>query len=753
MIICRTTHRLVPLAFAALLLTGAAPSTSGSAAQVPSAPVANASPFVGSDGGGNTVPGAIVPFGFVWLSPDTSRGHTSGYDSEGLVLGFSHTHVSGTGGAGKYGNFRVTPAIGADAFGNLAFPRQAERASPGYYDVTIGGSGEEIRSELTASRLTGFHRYTFPTTAEATLMLNVSATVPLGGGGPRSSGGTVNVIDSQRLSGTASFEGGWSNSPYTLHFYAEFDRPALAVGRWTGRRGGISLARGAGLSSGGDTRESLENSLGAYATFDAREDRTILMKLAVSFVSVEQARRNLQSELPHWDFSQAHVAAQRLWADALGTIEVEGGTDEQRRIFYSALYRSQTMPHDLNGENVWWRSDEPHYENFYTIWDTFRTLHPLLTLIQAERQRGMVRSLLDTFVHTGWLPDAQIAGGVGPTQGGSNADVVMADAVVKDLGGFDLPLALRAVLKNGEAQSPDPLNFGRELSDYLRLGYMSLDETRSASRTLEYAFNDYAIGSIAAHLGQKEVAKRYRRRSENWANLWDANLRCVRPRYADGRWLENFDCDREYPDQTTQWWDAPFYEGTARQYSTFVPHDVAGLMQRLGGRDSFVDWLDELFEEGHYTQNNEPDMLAPFLYIHAGRPDRTALRTRQIMATNYNTGRAGLPGNDDAGTMSSWYVWSALGLFPSAGQPFYYIGSPIFERSVIHLERGRRFVVEARGTSDANIYVQRAELNGRTLNRAWLTHSEVARGGELVLHLGPRSSTWARRAPLPPQVL
>jgi predicted alpha-1,2-mannosidase len=510
---------------------------------------------------------------------------------------------------------------------------------------------------------------------------------------------------------------------------------------------------GFGTSKGGDTRSSLENRLGTYATFDTSQKRAVQMKLGVSFVSMAQARSHMEDELPGWSFERARSTAQALWSEALGKIDVNGGTSEQRRIFYSALYRSQLMPHDLGGENVWWSSNEPHYEDFYTLWDTFRTLNPLLTLIQPQRERDMIRSLLDTYAHTGWLPDARIAGATGPGQGGSNGDVVIADAIVKGLGGFDEKLGLEAMLKDGEVQSDDPLNHGRELKDYSSLGYMSLSHDRSASRTLEYAFDDYAIASAAAKLGRPDVARRYAARSLNWRNLWDSKLGCVRPRYADRRWLENFECGREYPDASSEWWDAPFYEGSSRQYSTFVPHDVGGLMQRLGGAPGFVGWLDRFFDEGAYNHGNEPDILAPWLYIHAGRPDRTAERVRAIMARQYRSGRGGLPGNDDAGTLSAWYVWSAIGLFPSAGQPFYYIGSPVFPRSVVHLEGGKTFTIEAPKTSAANIYVQSAELNGKPLERAWLTHDEITAGGTLLLRMGAHRSAWARTAPPPPQLV
>jgi predicted alpha-1,2-mannosidase len=551
-----------------------------------------------------------------------------------------------------------------------------------------------------------------------------------------------------------TFEGGWGKqSKYTLHFFAEFDRPAIDIGRWKSGRGRFTRILGAGSSEGGDTTNGLDNRLGTYATFDTRRNALVQMKLGVSFISVDQARRNIEAQLPGWSFDQARAAAQSKWSEALASIKVEGGTDKQRRIFYSALYRSQLMPHDLTGENVWWRSTEPHYEDFYTLWDTFRTQNPLLTLIQPKRERDIVRSLLDTYAHDGWLPDARIAGATGPSQGGSNGDVVVADAIVKGLGGFDQKLAMDALLKDGDVQSDDPLDHGRELKDYLFFGYMSLSQNRSASRTLEYAYDDYTIASAAAKLGRDEIAARFAKRSLNWANLWDPRLGCIHPRYPDGRWLENFDCAREYPDSTSQWWDAPFYEGSSSQYSTFVPQDVAGLIRRLGGRAQFVAWLDRLFDTHQYNHGNEPDILAPFLYIHAGRPDRTDERVRAIIAKEYRQGRGGLPGNDDAGTLSAWYVWAAIGLFPNAGQPFYYIGSPVFSRSVVHLEGGKSFTIEAPATSPANLYVEAAELNGKPLDRAWLTDDEIAKGGILLLHMGSRPSGWARIAPPPPQLV
>ena len=695
--------------------------------------IARVAPFIGVDKGGNIVPGAGVPFGFVTLSPDTTNPGTSGYNSAGDILGFSHTHVSGTGGASKYGNFLTTPIVGQLGITDLGSPKAEEMASPGYYSVRLTRQG--VEAELTATRLVGMHRYTFPTSQAAHLLIDVSSVIRPGPERPWSQkpiACTVRLIAPNRIEGTGRFSGGWNPAPYTLHFSVEFDRPFTAFGTWTGDE----IERGSVAAQG--------ERVGAFATFDTRRDSIVQVKVGVSFISVAKARANLEREVPDWDFDAVRHQAEAAWEQVLGKILVEGGTDAQRRIFYTALYHSHFMPHDLTGENVWWESEEPHYEDYYCLWDTFRTLHPLLTLIQPERQRDMVRSLIDTYVHTGWMPDARIAGANGMTQGGSNSDVVIADALAKGLTGIDYAKAYEAMVKNAEVDSPRPLHEGREVSEYKRLGYLSLKHARSASRTMEYAYNDFSIAQVAKALGHLDEYRKYLERSRNWMNLWDPQSRSIRPRYSDGRWLEPFSPTHGYPDEQYNFWEGPFYEGNGWQYATYVPHDVRTLITLLGGERGFVQWLDEFFDQGIYNQGNEPDILAPYLYIHAGRPDRTAERVRYLLATEYGTGRAGLPGNDDAGTMSSWYVWSAIGLYPNAGQPYYYIGSPLFSRIQVHLVGDKVFIIEAPGTSETNKYVQAALLNGQPLRRAWLLHSEIARGGRLVLHMGAQPSAWGR---------
>lgn len=692
--------------------------------------------FIGAEGGGNTVPGAGVPFGFVSVSPDTAHGESNGYDGWSPVVGFSATHVSGTGGASKYGNFRVAPTTGPVDPKNLAFHRTHETASPGLYSVDL----PQAHVDLTASRLVAVERYAFTGDQPANLLIDVTSAIQLGGGGPKATEAHVETHADGSITGWARFTGGWNGAPYTLYFDAVFDRTPTEIGTWTAEQGKSTIDQGAHAADGGDQRVHIANRLGAYARFSPGQ--TVTLKLAVSFVSIDQAKAHMAAETQGRDFAGVRAEAEAQWVKVLSTIDADGGTPDQRRQFHSALYRLHTMPHDLSGDNAWWVSTEPHYEDFYTLWDTFRTVHPLLTLVEPQRQRDMVRSLLDTYAHTGWLPDARVAGANGMVQGGTNGDVVIADAVVKHLGGFDLGLAYAAVKKDGDVEAEDPLIAGRALKDYLSLGYMSLSQTRSATRTLEYAYDDFAIAEVAKATGHTDDAARFLKRSGNWKMLWDTRLNCIHPRYTDGAWLENYDCDYTYPDSTTPWWDAPFYEGSGTQYSSYVPQDPNGLMRQTGGKAAFVGWLDHLFD-GHYDPGNEPDILAPYLYLYAGRPDKTDNALRKILATAYHPTRRGLPGNDDAGTMSAWYVWNAIGLYPNAGQPLYYISSPIFTRTVIHLEGSKTFTVLAPNTSDENRYVVAARLNGSPLDRAWLSHDEIVAGGTLELDMAAAPGNWA----------
>ena len=674
---------------ATLWLAVAMPASAATPAEV--------DPFTGAAPGANATPAAQVPFGFAVAGPDMVGHDTAGYVPGADVLGFSQTHVSGTGGAGKYGNFRVLPGTGPVTRRGTALGD--ELAVPGYYAATVG----DVRAEMTAARLSAYHRYSFPGGEPGWLTLDAASVIATTPSRQRVQRAFTRVTGPRSFAGGVEVKGGWGVGGYKLYFAAEVDGRGVRLAR-AGRR---VVAR----------------------VGSAR--RTVGLRIGLSFRSVRAARAHLRSL--RGGFTRTRARAARAWERALAPIEVSGGTEEQRRIFATALYHSQLMPHDLSGDNAWWRSREPHYEDFFALWDTFRTVNPLLTLIAPRREARIVRSLVDTWRHTGWLPDARVAGNNGLVQVGSSAVVVIADALAKGLPGVPVRASYRAVRKDSEVSSRAWWAQGRQLDPYRRLGYVPLGQRASASRTLEYSYDDYAASVVAERAGRTRDAARWLARSRSWRNLWDPERRYVRPRDRDGNFLADFD-----PHFFYSAWEDPFYEGTAVQWSTSVPHDAAGLIERLGGDAAAVEWLGEL-SRAEYGPTNEVALFAPYLYTHAGRPDLAARDVTADRDSGFSLGPDGLPGNDDAGTLSAWYVWSAIGLYPNAGQPFYYVGSPLFDRATIALGRGRSFTVERLGTGRT---VVAATLNGRPLGRAWLRHGEVAQGGTLVLTMGDAPSPW-----------
>ena len=707
---------------------------------------------------GNTLPGAQVPFGLVSASPDTVHAGSAGYRAGQRIIGFSQTHVSGTGGGGTYGNFRLTPTVGAPRLDDLSSPVSDEAAAPGHYSVLL--TRDQIRVRLAASRRVAMHRYTFPRTTAARVVVDAaSMTFDPASGAPRYPHqkpvtSQVHVRSRDRVDGSVKVTGGYNFAPYTLYFSLVFDRPATS---WRTFVGG-TLKKTAQQTGHAGQRT------GAMLTFDTTKNQNITARIGVSFVSSAQAHRNIHEELPSNSITAAIHKAQAAWIGVLDNITVYGGSPTQQSLLYTSLYRCHVMPHDCTGENIWTRA-AVHYEDYYTLWDTFRTVHPLLALLQPGRERDMVQSLVDVYKTTGWLPSARVAGNNGLQQVGTHADTLVTDVLRKRMSGIDYATAYQGMIKNAEQPPPYPVidgvavtTVGRPgLSEYLALGYVPLEfhansrptylAKLQASRTVEYAYNDYCIAQAAKALGHDADHQKYLARSSNWATLWDPQTKSIRPRYANGQFVTPFDpAARSATDDS-------YYEGSGYQYATFVPHDVQGLINRLGGDNGFVTWLDRFFETrgaGYYQQGNEHNHLAAYLYIHAGRPDRTAERVRALLATHYSTAKDGLPGNDDAGAMSAWYVWTSIGLYPNAGQPMYYIGSPVFEHVTLDCPGGK-FSIDAAGTSDTNQYVQWATLNGKPLYRAWLRHEEVAKGGRLHLHMGSKPSTWGH-ANRPPSI-
>lgn len=730
-------------------------------------------PFIGTDGDGHVFPGATTPFGMVKLGPDMGENKSnSGYVKDAPINGFSHVHVSGTGGGAKYGNILVMPFTGKYSQEDLSSPGGGESASPGYYSVDL--SRYNVKAELTTTRRVGLHRYTFPESDESRLLIDaghfLSSSAPWNED-QKLVGSEIEVVSDRVVRGYSRVRGGWNKGgAYTVYFHVEIDTPADTFATWKAQQKEL------GVASRADTGAPV----GAVMHYQTNSEEKIQMKVGISFVSTEKARQNMRSETGNRGFTAVQEEANKTWERQLEKIDIETKDQSHKRMFYTALYHSMLMPTDRTGETPKWTSEAPYYDDYYAIWDTFRTLHPLLTLISPSRQVEMVRSLVDIYEHDRYLPDSRSGNDNGRTQGGSNADVLIADAHVKGLEGIDYQEALQGMLKNAE-QPPGgkQQKHGRGgLSDYKELGYVSTEHERAGTRTMEYAYNDFAIARMAQRMGRDSLHNRYIERSHNWKNLWNPFVESagttgfIWPRKADGSWVEDFSTLRPGS------WPDFFYESHSWEYSLYVPHDVEGLIERSGGREAFIQRLNTMFlstpseqlavseedepvdympgEEGvegtvdfYYNPTNEPGFLSPVLYNWAGRPDLSNDRVRSIIAEQYGTGRDGLPGNDDSGAISSWLLFHMMGFFPVAGQDLYVIAAPHLPEVTINLENGQQFVVEAQGLSSENRYITSATLNGEPLHQAWFRHTDIKDGGKLVLKMGPETNDWGTDVPPP----
>jgi predicted alpha-1,2-mannosidase len=724
-------------------------------------------PFIGSQGDGHIFVGPSCPFGMVKPGPDCNVGSNSGYDPDTnvTVFGFSQTHVSGTGGGPKYGNISVMPFAGDFSSIYQESLRSDEKTSAGYYSVFL--KKWNIKVELTTADRAAFHRYIFDNNEKHGIKIDAGfflgeKPVPDSREAQQFVGSEIQVLSSTEIQGYSRIRGGWNNGKaYTVYFYAVFDHPFNTSGTWKGK---TILP---GVKEQCDTGEKT----GAFLFFDSAQGNTIQLKVGISFISSQKAKANIEKEIPHWSFEKVLQAAHDKWESLLKRIEIEG-TQEQKIMFYTALYHTMLMPVDRTGENPLWISSQPYYDDFYAIWDTFRTSHPLITLIAPQRQIDIVNALLDIYKYDGYLPDARSGNCNGRTQGGSNAEVMIADAYVKGLKGIDYSLALKAMLK--DAIFPPGDNEEKEgrggLTDYNKLGYVSTAYARAGNRTVEYAYDDYCLAQVAKGLGRIGEYMKYSQQSYNWLNLWrdveDHGSRgFIMPKDASGRWVDSVQCDMEngrynyvkYTPLTIEWpicvcwWCGFFYEGTSWQYSLYVPHDVPALIEKCGGKDAFKKRLDTFFNNCYYDVGNEPSFLTTCLYHWIGRPDLSSQRTRYTIDTKFNSSRAGLPGNDDSGAMSSWLAFHMMGFYPNAGQPYYLLTAPYFPQTVMHLDKGKEFVIKAHNLSDKNIYIKSATLNGRPFEQAWIEHKDVVKGGELILEMTSKPTEWGSKI-LPPVI-
>jgi predicted alpha-1,2-mannosidase len=703
-------------------------------------------PFIGTEGGGNTYPGAQVPWGMVSVSPHTDLTAPSGYiHGRKYLYGLGHVQISGAG-CSDLGNIVLMATIGPTACDPDKYRSQIdnERAAPGFYRVDLSTWGATF--EATATERAGFTRITFPArpNGDANLLFDMGARLspdPDGGASPYL--GAVWVVSTTELAGWSE-SGGFcgSGSRQRVHFAAVLSKRADAARVWSD---------GALLNSG----EASGRRVGALMSWATSKSEAILVKVGISYVSIENARANLAAELPDWDFAGARLRARAAWEKELSRVRAEGGTADQRKTFYTALYHMLIHPNiasDVNGEYQGFRGSGPRQiagraqYSVFSLWDTYRTVHPFLTLVYPARQLEMVQSMLEMAADGGWLPKWELAGNETGVMVGDPGTIVVADAALKRLKGLDRDAAWAAVRRNSTA-TPNPVRPGFDA--LLSHGYIPEDDPAagpvwgSVSTTLEYALADWHASRLALDLGKAE-AEPLLERSRNYRNLFDAGTGFLRPRNRDGSWLSPFD-----PAVNQTGSGGPGYvEGNAWQYTFFVPHDVPGLIALYGDQDAFTEKLQECVDSGHFALWNEPDFAWAYLFDYAdGEAWRTQRLVREFLASSFKPLPGGLPGNDDAGATSGWIVWSMLGLYPVCpGSGDYEIGSPVFDTVTVALDPAfwpaKAFTIRAGRNGPLHPYLQWATLNGRPSNTPHLRFEDLVNGAAFSCEMGPLRGTW-----------
>lgn len=754
---------------------------------------------------GKTFPGADTPYGLVQLSPDTITGGDNGpgYSYEHTSIeGFSFTHMSGVGWYGELGNFLVMPttgpfktACGDDSSEDKSFKdristspayitgdgyrshfrHETEIAKAGYYAVTL--DDYKIRVEATAAPHAGILQFTFPKSDKSRIQIDLARRI-----GGTSTRQYVKVVDNHTIEGWMKCPpagGGWGHgdggADYTIYFYAQFSQPLKQFGVWSAdvppdERTNIEsrVFRDAALHAKilNGCREMEGDHLGFFSEFPTKAGEQILFKAGISFVSIEGARENLGHDISGWNFNGVRQQARELWAKALSDVTVEGGTETQKEIFATAFYHAMIDPRafaDVNGLYYSETDQKIHQTGNFTDrtifsgWDVFRTEYPLLTIIRPDVVNDTINSLMQQAVWSGndYLARWEIFGHESGCMDGDPAVSVITEAYLKGIRGYDTQEAYHLCRESVMG----PHTSRADLESYSKLGYIPDD----ISYTLQYAYYDYCAGRFAQALGQTNDAAFLLKRSLNYRNIYDPSVGNMRAKKADGLWMTPWPgAAVNNPDNP--WQGQGCIESVPYQENWWVPHDMQGLIN-LMGRDYFLSYLNGFFEKtppdfkwnNYDNQANEPSHEAPYLFVYAGKPWLTQKWARYVMDHAYNTSAYGLPGNDDEGQTSAWYVMSAIGIYPVCPvDDVYIIGSPIFKKVTLRLDPhyypGREFRVVTRNSSSQNIYIQSARLNGKPLDRAWIRHSEIVAGGKLEFVMGPKpNENWGTKE-LPPSL-
>ncbi len=722
-------------------------------------------PFIGTDDMGHTFPGAAVPFGMVQLSPETDTvmySNGSGYNkdvyrycagyqySDSTIVGFSHTHFNGTGHS-DLGDFLIMPTTGKlqlnpgtrdnpDGGYRSRFSHQHESASPGYYSVKL--DDYNINAELTASTHTGFHKYTFPKSDDAHIILDLTSGIYNYEG--KNVWSFIRVENDTLVTGYRQTNG-WARTRY-LYFAMVLSKPITSYGLTDNEK---LIYKGFWRKFDQDNNfpERAGHNIKAHFDFSTETGEVVEIKLAISAVSTANAVENLQAEIPGWDFEKVKAAAGENWNRELSKIMIEA--DKAAKVnFYTSMYHSFLSPviySDVNGEYRGLDQNIHKAEGFtdytiFSLWDTYRALHPLFTIIQQQRTNDIINSMLAHYeqsVHK-MLPVWSHYSNENWCMIGYHAVSVIADAYLKGIRKYNAAEAFNAVISTSNYEPYDGIGY------YKKYGYVPEDlNTNSASKTLEYAYDDWTIYKFAEALGKSKEADEYFKRADSFRNIFDEQTGFMRAKNSDGKFKTPFDA------LSTS--GQGYIEGNAWNYSLYVPQDIKGFIKLIGGNQKLVSWLDSLFTMevsdesiaeseditktgmiGNYVHGNEPSHHVPYMYVYAGEPWKTQERVHQIMNTMYKPEPHGLCGNDDCGQMSAWYIFSALGFYPvTPGSNEYVIGSPSVEEAFINLENGKTFRIISENLSDRNIYINKVVLNGKEINRAYITHKEIMNGGEL----------------------
>ena len=746
--------RLTSVAFALISIASFAQETFN--------PVDFVNPFVGTTNYGTTNPGAVTPNGLMSVVPFNVMGSAQNkfdkdaqwfstpYEHTNSVLtGFSHVNLSGVG-CPDLGSLLLMPTTGAlnVDYKSYGSAYSNETATPGYYSNLLTKYG--IKCEVSATPRTGISRFTFPK-GESHILLN------LGEGLTNESGAMLRKVsdtevEGMKLLGTFCYN---SKAVFPIYFVMRISKAPKQMGYWKKQRT-MGVEANWDNTSGKNKlyttygKELAGDDIGAFFSFDTNEDEEVVVRMGVSFVSIANARLNLDKEQATSSFDEIRASARKSWNDDLSRIKVEGGTKEQKTVFYTALYHMLIHPNilnDVNGQYPAMESDRILTTNgnrytVFSLWDTYRNVHQLLTLVYPEKQLGMVQTMLGMYREHGWLPKWELFGRETYTMEGDPSIPVIVDTWMKGIRGFDINLAYEAMRKS--ATLPGNENLMRpDNDDYLKLGYVPLREQydNSVSHALEYYIADYALSRLADSLGKKDDAKLFFNRSMGYKNYFCKDFGMLRPKLPDGSFYKPFN-----PREGENFQPCPgFHEGSAWNYTFYVPHDVFGLAKLMGGKKNFITKLQKTFDEGLYDPANEPDIAYPYLFSYfKGEEWRTQQQVQRLLNKYFTDKPNGIPGNDDTGTMSAWAVFSMMGFYPDCpGEPYYTLTTPAFDKVTITLDpkySGKKeLVIETARPSANSSYIKSMTLGGKPINKYRIAHRDLVNGGILKMILEERT--------------